>query len=135
MEEVSRRGSRVDTPVTVRIAEAGADGERVDELTRALRTELIALDVGDVRLPPGEPPPPGTRAVDVATIGALIVLVNGSAELLTHVATLLSSWVGRGSVTREVELTVGSTSIRISSASQAQQDRLVEEFVRAVRQE
>ena len=122
----------MSTTITLTIAEAGADSERLDQLTRTLRGELADLEIGEVRVPSLGAPPPGSRAIDVAAVGALVVLLNGSAELMGHVATLMRSWVGRGRTARVVEMTVGDKSLRISDASEEQQDRLIQEFIRAV---
>ncbi|WP_250001832.1 hypothetical protein [Actinoplanes sp. M2I2] len=114
------------------IAEGGADAERVDYLIHGVRSELLQLDVDTVEPVPGAPSP-ASRAVEVALVGALQVSLDGSAEALTQMMTVFRSWVGRNPAPRAVEMSVGDRTLRISDASGAQQDRLVDEFVRAVR--
>jgi hypothetical protein len=56
----------------------GGDAEEIAEATARLRRELLDLDVDAVELPSGGEPPPGTRAVDLASLGALVVTVAQS---------------------------------------------------------
>ncbi|WP_250027362.1 hypothetical protein [Paractinoplanes maris] len=106
--------------ILIGIAEGGADAERRDYLIHGVRSELLQLDVDAVEPMPG----PG---------GTLLVSLGGAAEALTQVMTALRSWVGRNPAPRAVEMTVGGKKLRISDASLAQQDRMIDEFVRAVR--
>ena len=118
----------------IRIDETGADAEHLQWLTGGVRSELRQLDVDDVRPAPSGAAPPGSRGVDAATIGALLVSLGGSAEAINQILTALRSWVGRGQRSpRTVEVTVGDRTMRLTDATLDQQDRLVEEFIRAVR--
>jgi hypothetical protein len=49
------------------------DAEEIAEATLRLRHELLDLDVDAVEVPGAGEPPPGSRAVDVAALGALLV--------------------------------------------------------------
>ena len=51
------------------------DAEQVAEATLRLRRELLDLDVEAVEVPSAGEPPPGTRAVELAALGALVVTV------------------------------------------------------------
>jgi hypothetical protein len=53
-----------------------ADDEEVAEATLQLRRELLDLDVDSVDLPTAGQPPPGTRGVELAALGALLVSVT-----------------------------------------------------------
>ena len=72
----------------VRVNDDRADGERLDELTTALRRELLALGVGEVRRVSEGQPPEGARAVDAATVNALLVGLTHSMQAVTAVVTL-----------------------------------------------
>lgn len=124
----------MDTQVLVRVQESGADAERLADLADNLRTEILALDVDDVRPVSDGAAPPGSRAMDVAAVGALLASLNGSTEALGHLVRTVRSWLGRGAnaVPRTVELTVGDKTLRVTNASGEQQDRLVEAFIAAV---
>lgn len=123
------------TEVLVTIDEDGADGQRLETLSLGLRGELLTLDVDDVRRVPGGAPPPGTRAVDLATVGALLVTLSGSVDLVSRVVGTVRSWLARGSPDRVVELSVGDKTLKLSAASPEQQERLVREFLRSVQPE
>src|SRR6266704_2091630 len=69
-----------------------ADAEEVAEATAQLRRELLDLDVDAVGLPPAGEPPPGTRAVELAALGALVVTVAQS-QLLASVVAAVRSWL------------------------------------------
>jgi hypothetical protein len=125
----------VETLVVVKIDEAGADPERMERLAHGLGDELSDLALGTVRPLAGAEPPPGSRAVDLVAVGALLVSINGSVQLVSYVVDTVRAWIGRGRVARTVELTIGDRTLRISEASTEQQDRLIKEFIRAVDRE
>lgn len=125
-------GVNMDTQVLVTIDEQGADGQRLEALSLGLRGELLTLDVDDVRRVPGGEPPPGTRAIDLAAVGALMVTLSGSVELVGRVVGTIRSWLARGSPDRMVELSVGDKTLKLSAASPEQQERLVREFLESV---
>ena len=123
----------MDTQVLVRVQESGADAERLAELADNLRTELLALDIDDVRPMRDGAAPPGSRGLDVAAVGALLASLNGSTAALGDLVRTVRSWLGRGGTApRTVELTVGDKKLRVTNASGEQQDRLVEAFIAAV---
>jgi hypothetical protein len=116
--------------LTLLLSEDGADPERVDALTRTLRRELDELDVERVTpLTAGEAPE-GTRAIEVAAVGALLVTLGNSAQALGKVVGAIRNWLARtpGPV-RTVRLELGGDVLELSQASAAEQDRLVELFV------
>jgi hypothetical protein len=117
----------------VRVSDDRADAERLDELTAALRRELLDLGVGEVRRVSEGQPPEGARAVDAATVNALLVGLTHSMQAVTAVVTLVRTWVDVApAAKRSVELTLGDKTLKVSSISREQQDRLVGEFLRAV---
>jgi hypothetical protein len=118
--------------VLVRIDESGADDERLDELTSVLSAELLSADVDDVaRVSEGDAPP-GARAADFAAIGALLVTLQTSIAAVHRMVAAVRSWLARGSTERSAELVVGDVTLRLTGSSSEQQNRLIEEFVRAV---
>jgi hypothetical protein len=122
----------MDTQVWVKVEERGADSERLQELADGLRAELLELDVGDVSGIRGVGAPPGSRAVDLAAVGALLVSMTDSMQFLDHLVAAVRSWINRSSAERTVELTMGDKTLRVTNASSDQQDRLIEEFIHAI---
>ncbi|WP_410579990.1 hypothetical protein [Amycolatopsis sp. lyj-108] len=116
--------------VRVQLGEDGADAERVDQLTGYLRSELIDRGVAEVKALPAGPPPPGSRAFDVATVGGLLVTLGQSAEGLRSVVAAVREWLSRGGrVKRTVRLEIDGDVLELSEASVTDQDKLVDLFV------
>jgi hypothetical protein len=117
--------------VRVGLSEDGADAERLASLTGFLRQELLQLDVQDVTaLRVGEPPA-GARAFDVAAVGGLLVSLSSHAEGLRAVVSAVRKWLARGEgVRRTVRLEIGGDTLELSEATVADQDRLIDMFVR-----
>jgi len=106
----------------------GADAEDVAEATRQLRRELLELDVDSVEIPRSEDPPPGTRAVEVAALGALVVTIAQSPLLATVVDTV-RSWLAR-SRQGSIKLELGGDVLELTGISSDEQRRLTDEWLR-----
>jgi hypothetical protein len=104
-----------------------ADPEEVAEATLQLRRELLDLDVEAVELPRGGEPPPGTRAVELAALGALVVTV-GQSPLLGPVLAAVRSWLA-GSPQRSIKLELDGDTLELSGLSSKEQQRLVDEWL------
>jgi hypothetical protein len=105
-----------------------SDAEEVAEATLQLRRELLELDVDAVELPRGGEPPPGTRAVELAALGALAVTLAKS-QLLTSVVATVRSWLA-GSPQRSIKLELDGDVLELGGVSSKQQERLAEEWLR-----
>jgi hypothetical protein len=106
----------------------GADAEEVAEATLKLRRELLELDVDAVELPAAGEAPPGTRAVELAALGALLVTVAKS-QLLVPVVAAVRSWLA-GSPQRTIKLELDGDTLELSGLSSAEQRRLTDEWLR-----
>ncbi|MEO5708652.1 MAG: hypothetical protein ABIQ59_02360 [Nocardioidaceae bacterium] len=121
------------TELLIEIFEPDADDETVDELTRDLRSGLLELDVDSVSPVPAGPAPDGSKGLDMAAVGALLVQVKGSAQVVAAVVGLVRSWLQRGrSQTRTLKVTVEGRTLELSAATDEQQQRIVDEFVRSI---
>jgi hypothetical protein len=105
-----------------------ADAEEVAEATLQLRRELLELDVEAVELPRAGEAPPGTRAVELAALGALLVTVAQSG-LLTPVVAAVRSWLA-GSPQRSIKLELGGDVLELTALSSREQRRLTDEWLR-----
>lgn len=115
----------------LQLSEDGADIERLAVLTDYLRAELLQLDVEDVKALPAGEPPPGARVFGTATIGALLIALGQSVEGLRSVVSVIRHWLRRGEGTgRAVRLELGGDALELSQASAADQERLIEVFIR-----
>jgi hypothetical protein len=121
----------MDGELRLHLSEEGADAERLAVLTGYLRAELLQLDVEDVGALPAGEPPPGARVFGVATVGALLIALGQSAEGLRSVVSVIRDWLRRGQGTgRAVRLELGGDALELSQASAADQERLIELFIR-----
>jgi len=116
--------------VTLRLevgVEPDADAAELDEATLKLRRELLQLDVADVECPAdGHPPPPGTRAVEAALLGTLVV--TAANDLVGAVVRAVASWIGRRQ-NRSVKLEIDGDSIEVTDPSAEDQQRMIEAFL------
>jgi hypothetical protein len=107
----------------------GPDGD-VEEVAQAalqLRRELLDLDVDVAGVPGMGEPPPGSRAVDLAALGALVVNVADS-QLLAAVVAAVRSWLA-GSSRRSVKLELGGDALELTGVSSKEQRRLTDEWL------
>jgi hypothetical protein len=103
------------------------DAEEHAQATRQLRRELLDLDVNSVETPSAGEPPPGSRAVDVATLGALVVNMADS-QLLAAVIGAVRSWLA-GSSRRSIKLGLGGDVLELTGVSSKEQRRLTDEWL------
>ena len=121
------------TELRIEIFEPQADQETLDQLTRNLRRELLDLDVDSVSQPVGGPAPEGSKGLELAAVGALLVQVKSSLPVVTAVVSAVRSWLQRGSSTgRSLKVTVDGRTLELTSATADQQQRIVEEFLRSL---
>jgi len=121
----------MDRQLRLQLSEEGADAERLAVLTGYLRAELLRLDVEDVRALPAGEPPPGARVFGVSAVGALLIALGQSAQGLRSVVSVIRDWLRRGEGTsRRVRLELGGDALELSQASAADQERLIELFIR-----
>ena len=121
--------------VDVAIAEVGAEPEHLEELAAGLRDEILTLDVESVVPRSAGEAPPGTRAVDAAAIGALVVSVAPALDALARLVTTVVDWLRRGGTQRTVRLKIGDDELELSGVSSAMQQQLAMDWIRVARSE
>jgi hypothetical protein len=116
------------TTLSVQVAvEPGGDAEEVAQAALQLRRELLELDVDAVEVPQVGKPPPGSRAVDVAALGSLVVNLADS-QLLAAVVAAVRSWLV-GSPRRSIKLQLGGDALELTGVSSKEQRRLTDEWL------
>ena len=122
----------MDGELRLHLSEDGADAERLAVVTGYLRAELLqVVDVEEVSALPAGEPPPGARVFGVATVGALLITLGQSVEGLRSVVSVIREWLGRREGTgRAVRLALDGDALELSQASAADQERLIELFIR-----
>ncbi len=113
------------------LSEHGADPQRLDQVTGYLRQELLALDVDSVSALRLGPPPAGSRALDPAAVGALLVTLSQSTTAVQTILAAVRGWLGRGgpAVQRSVRVEIDGDVLELADATGEEQDRLVALFL------
>src|SRR3954469_6152636 len=104
-----------------------ASPEELDELTAALRRELLQLDVDGVDRPSGGPAPDGARGVDLAAVGQLFVELGSAAPILGNVVEVIKAWASR-SPNRTAKLTLDGDTLEINGMSEHEQHVVVRDW-------
>lgn len=117
--------------IVVNVREDGADDVRLDDLGRLLRAELLelpeaayvdALTVGEA--------PPGTRGGLVAEAGALVVTAQPHVAAVVTIVASIWRWLKRSDTSpRTIRLEIDGDVIELSGATNAMQEKLVEEWI------
>jgi hypothetical protein len=114
----------------LRLSEEGADAERLAELTRHLRGELLQLDVEQVSVPSLEELPAGAKAAGAAAAGALLVALSQSANSLQSVLSGIWHWLHRAPAnSRTVRIELDGDVLELSQAPDSDAERLIQLFV------
>jgi hypothetical protein len=113
------------------------DAVELDDLAHALREEILQVDeVDSVEQAIEGEAPDGTKAVDVAAIGSLIVAAAPGVTALTSIITAVRSWFQRRADAAPtppppLKLTINGNSIEIV-ADEELQKQLIAEFLTAI---
>ena len=99
------------------------DAGELSELAGWLRTELLALDVQAVDPLSVDAVPPGAKGV-AAVAGWLSVQLGG--EVLRAVLAKVADWVTRND--REVEVSYGGDTLRLTKATRQQQEKIIDDW-------
>jgi hypothetical protein len=119
--------------VEVRVAlepETGTDPEDVERLGRQLRNELRALDVDEVAVLDGGPPPEGSKTGAAALLTEWLVTLSAGGGVFVSVIGTLKDWLARRGAAHKVTVTIDGDTLELSNASDAERAALVETVVR-----
>ena len=110
-----------------------ADPGEIDALTRSLRAEILEVEEVDrVEQDSAGPAPVGSKGLDVAAIGALVVGVAPGVQAAAKVIEVVRNWLAnRSPSTPPLQMSIGDKSITVV-ADKKQQDALVAAFVAAL---
>jgi len=110
--------------------DSAVDDAELEQLALALRQEILQLDdVDAVEQATAGPAPDGTRAVELAAIGALLVSVAPQAA--SKVFQLVRAWLAGRPSPPPLKITVGGNTIELVPDDD-QQDALVEQFIKSM---
>lgn len=100
----------------------------MEELTAAIRRELLQLDVQSVDRVSGGPAPEGAKGVELAALGALIVNLGKAMPVLGQVIDVIQAWAAR-SPNRTVKLTLEGDTLELGGMSETQQRQVVKDWM------
>ncbi|MCI3274990.1 hypothetical protein MQP27_28305 [Streptomyces sp. 7R015] len=110
--------------------DAEADAQETEELALRLRAELRGLDVDALRVVPDGAPPPGSKAVDPVTVGAVVLALSAPGGVLVALVGTLQDWLGRQSARHRVSVTIDGDTVELERATPDERRALIEAFVR-----
>jgi hypothetical protein len=105
--------------------DAEAEAEELARLAVQLRHELRELDIESAEPATAGPAPPGTRAGEFLTAGALIVMLVRSPELFKLLVETVQSGISRGGE-RSVELEINGDKLKITGISRRDQREVIQ---------
>jgi hypothetical protein len=100
----------------------------LDELTAAMRRELLNLDVDSVDRVSAGPPPAGAKGVELAQLGALIVSLGQATPVLGQIVEVVRAWTSRGS-SRTVKLTLEGDTLEVGGMSEDAQRKVINDWM------
>jgi hypothetical protein len=115
------------------LSSADADPAELDAMTRALRAEILEVDEVDrVDQASAGPAPDGSKGLDVAAIGALVVGLAPGVQAVAKVFEVVRGWLAnRSPSTPPLQMTIGDKSITVV-ADEKQREELVAAFLAAL---
>jgi hypothetical protein len=100
----------------------------LEELTAAMRRELLQLDVMAVDRVSGGPAPDGAKGIELAQIGALIVSLGKATPVLGQVVEVIQAWAAR-SPNRTVKLTLDGDTLELNGVTESQQHLVIKDWM------
>ncbi len=100
----------------------------MEELTAAIRRELLQLDVESVERVSGGPAPEGAKGIELAAIGELIVTLGKATPVLGQVVQVIQAWAARGPK-RTVKLTLAGDTLELNGMSEKEQHQVVKDWM------
>jgi hypothetical protein len=111
----------------LRINDTEADDQQLDELTKRLRDELVALNLAVDPVAAGEAPP-GAKSVEIAAVGALMLTLSQS-SVLAAIISAVSNWLGQRRQ-RTVRLELDGDALKLTGHPSDDQRRAIDTWLR-----
>ena len=113
----------------VRIAVSGVgDPEMLAEDAARLRDELVTLDVDDVTELAIGPAPPGSKGLELAALGALVVKLGRSRELLRQVVDTVRDWLHRNDC-QSIRVEIDGDVLDLKGVSDTDRKALIDNWI------
>ena len=105
------------------------DAEAGERLARQLRNELRELDVDSITNPVTKPAPERAKSADVATLTEIILTMSAAGGVFPTALGLLRDWLGRHALRHHIKVTIDGDTIELDSASLAERQQMISDFV------
>jgi hypothetical protein len=109
------------------LSDDGATSDDLDREVMRVRRELLRYDIDSVRVAT-EPGPDGSRGVDIAQVGALVVMLAPTIKLLGGVFDVVKFWLGTRAQ-RSVKVEIDGDVLEVTGAVRNDIRKLVDGFV------
>ncbi len=122
----------MESVLVVSIREDGATDQELEVIGDLLRDELLGLEVGPIRRMSEGAAPPGTRGVDIAALGGLLVSLPATPPILEAVIGVVRDWLKRPRQdrgVRSVHIEIDGDVLELSQVSADEQGRLIEDWL------
>ncbi|MGW4214540.1 effector-associated constant component EACC1 [Lentzea sp. NPDC004789] len=106
------------------------DADEAEQLARRLRAELSGLNLDLLTTLSASELSPAPQQGTSSTIPFVDYIVQLPTGMLSPVFTLIRWWLGRGKANRRIQVTIGSDSIELTGVTEAEQQQLIDEFLR-----
>jgi hypothetical protein len=128
--------NRAGMTLVLRIEEPGASDVELEHQRLDLRRELLELDVQDVTAPVAGAAPPGTRAIELADVGALLIVLQQSTTLLQQVVGVVRRFLRdrAGQAASAKVVLPDGTQFEMSGMSADSAERVVDHFIKLTRE-
>ncbi|MFC3385881.1 hypothetical protein [Couchioplanes azureus] len=124
----------METTSVARITVVAGDPAASDEAAQRLMKELHGLSEVVAVEPAAIPGADGGRSVDALAVGALLLTMAATPEVLGTVLTYLVEWLQRqGNDRGMLKFRLGDKELEITNATPAERKRLIDAFLRELR--
>ena len=117
------------------LVEVFGEGDRAeqDQMAQELRDELLQVrEVEAVNPAVSGPAPPGTRAVGIVAIGALLVEIAGSVSAVDKLVKVALGWFNRRPEGKTMRVTINGQTIEFTPDA-AQEAEMMRAFIAAAK--
>lgn len=117
---------QIELRVALTAGDLDADG--LAEGAAMLGEELAELDVDEVASSSAGDAPPGSKGIELAALGALVVKLAGSRKLLGQLVDTVRDWVSRNDA-KSVRMEIDGDVLEVTGASTSERKALIDAWV------
>ena len=112
----------------VAVDATGVDDDTLTESVSVLISELSELDVDDVQTATGGDAPQGSKGIELALLGSLIVKLVRSRKIIVQVVDAVRDWMSRNNAD-SVRIELDGDVLEIKGVSEEERKTLIDNWV------